>query len=103
MISALSLLLGIGLIVYHLVGAKPVQGWTSVIVSLYFIGGLIIANMGLVGAYIGKIYEESKGRPPYIVAGVAGEFPTPLHHFTKPADGDATDQATESGRRYARR
>lgn len=46
----------------------PVPGWTSLITSLYFIGGLILANLGVVGVYIGKIFEETKGRPLYLIA-----------------------------------
>jgi dolichol-phosphate mannosyltransferase len=45
-----------------------VSGWTSTIVSLYFIGGLLIANMGVVGLYLGKVFDETKRRPIYIVA-----------------------------------
>lgn len=42
-------------------------GWPSLIVSIYLIGGLTIANLGLLGVYIGKIYDEVKGRPLYIL------------------------------------
>lgn len=47
--------------------AQPVDGWTSVMVSMYFIGGLIFANFGVLGLYIGKIFDEAKRRPLYIV------------------------------------
>lgn len=46
----------------------PVPGWTSLITSLYFIGGLILANLGVVGVYIGKTFDEAKGRPIYLIA-----------------------------------
>jgi dolichol-phosphate mannosyltransferase len=45
----------------------PVEGWTSVMVSIYFIGGLLFANMGMLGLYIGKIFNETKDRPIYII------------------------------------
>lgn len=45
-----------------------VPGWTSLITSLYFIGGLILANLGVLGVYIGKTFEEAKGRPLYIIS-----------------------------------
>jgi polyisoprenyl-phosphate glycosyltransferase len=45
----------------------PVQGWTSIMVSLFFFSGLILANLGLLGIYLGKIFDEIKGRPLYIV------------------------------------
>jgi glycosyltransferase involved in cell wall biosynthesis len=45
-----------------------VSGWTSTIVSLYFLGGLLIANMGIVGLYLGKVFDETKRRPIYIIS-----------------------------------
>lgn len=45
-----------------------VSGWTSTIVSLYLLGGLMIANMGVVGLYLGKVFNETKRRPIYIVS-----------------------------------
>jgi len=46
---------------------SPVLGWSSMIVSLYFIGGVIIAVLGIAGIYISKIFDETKRRPLYIV------------------------------------
>jgi glycosyltransferase involved in cell wall biosynthesis len=44
-----------------------VLGWSSLMVSIFFIGGIIITNLGVIGIYLGKIYEEAKNRPLYIV------------------------------------
>lgn len=49
-------------------------GWTSIMVSIFFIGGLIFANLGLIGVYIGKIYDEVKARPLFLVKETIGEF-----------------------------
>lgn len=46
---------------------SPIPGWSSLIVSLYFIGGIIIAILGILGIYLGKTFDESKKRPLYIV------------------------------------
>jgi len=46
---------------------SPVQGWSSLIVSLYFVGGIIIANLGIIGIYLGKTFDETKQRPLYII------------------------------------
>jgi dolichol-phosphate mannosyltransferase len=46
---------------------SPVPGWSSLIVSLYFIGGLVIGMMGILGVYLGKAFDEAKKRPLYIV------------------------------------
>ncbi|OGS81039.1 MAG: glycosyltransferase [Gallionellales bacterium GWA2_55_18] len=45
----------------------PIMGWTSLIVSLYFIGGIIISILGIIGIYLGKTFDESKKRPLYII------------------------------------
>lgn len=42
-------------------------GWTTLMVSVWAIGGLILLSLGVVGEYIGKIYLETKGRPRFIV------------------------------------
>ena len=44
-----------------------VTGFTTLIVSIYFIGGLILANMGVLGLYLGKVFNEVKERPLYVV------------------------------------
>lgn len=46
---------------------SPILGWSSLIVSLYFIGGIIIAILGILGIYLGKTFDESKKRPLYII------------------------------------
>jgi len=44
-------------------GTQVVEGWTSVIVSIFFFGGLIIFVLGIIGIYLSKIFIESKRRP----------------------------------------
>ena len=51
-----------------LVWGIPVPGWASLMVSLWFIGGILMANMGILGIYIGKIYDEARGRPIYVIS-----------------------------------
>lgn len=66
-ISLLSFLYG-GHIVYRaLLYKAPIQGWSSLIVSLYFLGGIIIAILGILGVYLGKTFDEVRRRPLYIV------------------------------------
>ena len=60
------------LVLRKLLWALPVPGWTSVMVSLFFIGGLLIANMGMVGVYIGRIFDEVKARPMYVARETVG-------------------------------
>jgi dolichol-phosphate mannosyltransferase len=42
-------------------------GWNSLIVSIYFIGGVVISILGIIGIYLGKTFDESKKRPLYII------------------------------------
>ena len=44
-----------------------VTGWSSLLFSLWFIGGLLLLSIGIIGEYIGKIYTEVKHRPRYII------------------------------------
>ncbi len=46
---------------------KTIEGWTSIMVSLWFIGGVVTTGVGITGIYIGKIYTEVKRRPRYFV------------------------------------
>ena len=66
-LSLLSFLYGAWLIIRYYLFSIAAEGWTSVMVSIYFIGGLMFANMGMLGLYIGKIFDETKDRPIYLV------------------------------------
>lgn len=58
------------MLIYSLVSVlldKAVDGWASIMFSIWGIGGLILLSIGITGAYIGKIYLETKARPRFIV------------------------------------
>ncbi|HCU01673.1 MAG: hypothetical protein UR66_C0017G0002 [Candidatus Moranbacteria bacterium GW2011_GWE1_35_17] len=65
--SFLSIAYVLYLILRYISYGVVIEGWTSVIVSIWFIGGLIFANLGVIGLYIGKIFNETKNRPLYII------------------------------------
>jgi polyisoprenyl-phosphate glycosyltransferase len=52
----------------HLLHWYTVTGWTSLIVTICIIGGSLLISIGVLGEYIGKLYEQSKHRPLYLVA-----------------------------------
>jgi group 2 glycosyl transferase len=55
----------------HFIG-ETIVGWTSLVVSLWFLGGLILLSIGVIGEYVAKIYLEVKRRPRYLVQDFIG-------------------------------
>lgn len=60
------------LIINRLIFSAPVDGWTSVIASIWLLGGITISFIGVIGIYIVKIFKETKARPNIIVRSVHG-------------------------------
>ncbi len=67
-ISIASFTAGVIFLFRYLSGAIEVLGFTSLIISLWFLSGVIILVLGVVGLYVGKIFEQVKHRPYYIVS-----------------------------------
>lgn len=67
-ISLISFAIAIYNIASYFMGFIKVPGFTTVIFSIWFIGGLILATLGVVGLYIGKIFNEVKHRQLYIIS-----------------------------------
>ena len=65
-IFLISIIILIYSLVRHFMG-ETIVGWTTLMVSVWGIGGLILLSLGVVGEYIGKIYLETKARPRFIV------------------------------------
>lgn len=69
-IGLLSGFLSIGMGIYYLVQKlfyNVVIGYTSIIVSIFFVGSIIMLLLGIIGEYLREIYEEVKGRPNFII------------------------------------
>lgn len=62
---------------------KAILGWASTIVTITFLGGLTLMTLGVIGEYIGRIYDEVKQRPLYIISEGIG-FQETLAPFTRP-------------------
>lgn len=70
MLGMLFILISLAAIIYGVVvyfEGKTIPGWTSLLVSVWFIGGSILMAVGIIGEYIGKIYKEVKRRPRYFI------------------------------------
>jgi glycosyltransferase involved in cell wall biosynthesis len=63
-------LISLGLVAWALIiriTGKAIPGWTSIVIPIFFVGGLNILFLGLIGEYIGKIFSEVKKRPLFII------------------------------------
>lgn len=67
LMASMSFFYGMYILGRALLYGAALPGWSSLIVSLYFIGGIIISALGILGVYLGKTFGESKKRPLYIV------------------------------------
>jgi hypothetical protein len=65
------LLISIIIMIYSLIQkiiGNTVDGWTFITISIWFIGGLQMISIGIIGEYVGKMYSETKARPRYIIS-----------------------------------
>jgi dolichol-phosphate mannosyltransferase len=77
-LTALAAMFGIAVLFYRrLVLGYGIVGWTSVMVTILFLGGVQLVALGVLGEYVGRSYEEQKRRPLYIVADRLGPEPAP--------------------------
>ena len=69
--SAIALLLAITIAIFKISNINPPQferGWASTITAVLFLGGVQLISLGILGEYIGRIYDEVKGRPLYLIS-----------------------------------
>jgi dolichol-phosphate mannosyltransferase len=88
-LAGLSLLGIIVTIALRLSGNNAFYGQASTLVSVLFLGGIQLIFLGILGEYLGRIYDEVKNRPLYIVSTAygfleAGDIPTPPVNLTEP-------------------
>ncbi len=67
-IAMLSFLYGLYAVIFFLFTDKVITGWTSVIISVLFVGGINLLMLGVIGEYLGKIFIENKRRPNYLIS-----------------------------------
>jgi glycosyltransferase involved in cell wall biosynthesis len=88
-VSLISFLLAGWFIVRKLTVGYEVQGWASTVVLVLFLGGVQLLTIGTIGEYLGRVYDEVKQRPLYIVDRITGQHDDP--------PWSATSRATASG------
>lgn len=89
MVTMGALFFGFVVLVRALLFGYAIQGWASLMVSIYFLGGVQMVMIGMVGLYVGRISDEVKGRPSF----VAGEV-------LKPAANSVTSAAPSQPQRH---
>jgi dolichol-phosphate mannosyltransferase len=67
LMSFISVCFAMWILIRYFFYSITVEGWTSIMVSIYFTTGLIVGTIGLIGLYLNKIFDEVKKRPLYIV------------------------------------
>jgi len=67
LITMVSFLIGLIYLIQYLCGHIAVMGYASLIISLWFICGILVFLIGVVGLYLGKTFNQTKGRPTFIV------------------------------------
>ena len=62
-----------------------VPGWTSMMLTAWLLGGVQLISLGIVGEYVGKVYKETKRRPPYFIEATASSSPAEERPRPRPA------------------
>jgi dolichol-phosphate mannosyltransferase len=75
-VSGVAFVVAISEILIRIFTGYNLPGYTSLIFAILFLGGVQLIGIGILGEYIGRIYEEIKGRPLYVIAGVERAEPT---------------------------
>jgi polyisoprenyl-phosphate glycosyltransferase len=71
LVSVASAVYGLSLVIGFLIDRRiGISGWLSTMTVTSFIGGLILLNLGITGIYVGRIYDETKRRPLYVIDGI---------------------------------
>jgi dolichol-phosphate mannosyltransferase len=73
-------------VAYYFVAGQP-TGYTSLIVLLVLFSGLIIVSIGVVGLYVGRIFEQVKSRPLFVIARQIDRAETPQHDDPRVSSG----------------
>ena len=89
-IAACAFAYALAIVAAVLIGGRDVPGYASLIVVVLFLGGIQLIGLGVIGEYIGRIYQETKARPTYLVDRVYGDPPPPI---AEDADADAETRA----------
>ena len=70
LVALVAMAYGLFVVIHTLVSGNPVPGYPSLLVVILFIGGVQMVSIGILGEYVGRIFNEAKQRPLYLLNGV---------------------------------
>jgi hypothetical protein len=83
LVAMLAFLLAVWIVIEYFVYGNNVPGWATLVTGMGFFSGVQLLSIGILGEYVGRIFDEVKQRPVYIVGAEAGRGA-----LTPPADGE---------------
>ncbi len=92
-IAAVSVVAILGVVLVRLLGPhEPLLGQATTLVAVLFLGSVQLISLGIIGEYLGRIYDEVKGRPLYLIEQSWGLTETPLGRFAPPMGPTSTKE-----------
>jgi hypothetical protein len=71
-IALLALLFGVWIVIEYFIYGADVPGWATLVTGMAFLSGVQLLSIGILGEYVGRIFDEVKQRPVYVVGSEAG-------------------------------
>ncbi len=104
-VAFVAMLLAVYFVAEHYLWGESVPGWATIVTSVMFFSGVQLLSIGILGEYVGRIFDEVKQRPIYLIGGEAGRGALQGRQTSRlppPGVREASRRADDAGR-YARR